>query len=99
MRFLLLLLAFIWILMLLRSILKAAVQSFLRQASRASESSSSPEKSGNEAHRLVRDPECGIYIRQDRALPVTSGAGSLHFCSPACRDRYFARQQKLAASA
>jgi hypothetical protein len=98
MRFLLVLLACVWVLMLLRSILKMALH-FLFSQARANAASTSGQKPDGDVRRLVRDPECGIYVREDRALPLNSGAGILHFCSPACRDRYFARQQKLAASA
>ena len=33
---------------------------------------------------LVRDPNCGTYIPESRAI----AAGSLRFCSTACRDAY-----------
>jgi hypothetical protein len=41
---------------------------------------------------LVRDPHCGTYVPQTRALAVRSGASTLHFCSAACRDAYTARR-------
>ena len=99
MRFLFVLLALIWIFMLLRSIVRAALHFLLAQAGSAKKATARDQRASTAAHRLVRDPECGIYIREDRALPLASGAGTAHFCSSACRDRYFARQQKLAASA
>jgi len=39
---------------------------------------------------LVRDPQCGTYIPESRALTVGSGAGALHFCSASCRDAWAA---------
>jgi len=35
---------------------------------------------------LVRDPNCGTYLPESRAITV----GALHFCSSACRDAYAA---------
>jgi hypothetical protein len=40
--------------------------------------------------RLVRDPQCGTYVPRDRALPLETPPGTLHFCSAACRDTYAA---------
>jgi hypothetical protein len=37
---------------------------------------------------LVRDPQCGTYIPQSRAIVVGHGARALYFCSTTCRDRY-----------
>jgi YHS domain-containing protein len=39
---------------------------------------------------LVRDPQCGTYIPQARALAITDGEGTHYFCSAACRDAYVA---------
>jgi hypothetical protein len=39
---------------------------------------------------LVRDPQCGTYIPESRAITVTGGGAALHFCSDACRDAYAA---------
>jgi hypothetical protein len=54
-----------------------------RQASRPS--ARVPERSGGV---LVRDPQCGTYIPESRAVVVGQGAGALHFCSTACRDAW-----------
>ena len=37
---------------------------------------------------LVRDPQCGTYIPEARALTVGKGPHALHFCSAACRDQW-----------
>jgi hypothetical protein len=39
---------------------------------------------------LVRDPNCGTYIPEARAITLGSGSHALHFCSAACRDAYTA---------
>ena len=40
---------------------------------------------------LVRDPQCGTYVPESRALRVQSGQQTLYFCSTACRDAYHQR--------
>jgi hypothetical protein len=39
---------------------------------------------------LVRDPHCGTYIPQSKAIHVGQGSSALYFCSAACRDAYAA---------
>ena len=38
------------------------------------------------ARELVRDPVCGTFVADDRALSATIGGATHHFCSAACRD-------------
>jgi YHS domain-containing protein len=52
---------------------------------RSRPSNSTPERSGG---TLVRDPQCGTYIPESRAIRVGSGDRTLYFCSNACRDAY-----------
>jgi hypothetical protein len=42
-----------------------------------------PERAGG---TLVRDPHCGTYVPESRAIR----AGSEHFCSTKCRDAWLA---------
>ncbi len=44
-----------------------------------------PERLGG---TLVRDPNCGTYIPEARALRLRTGQETLYFCSPSCRDAY-----------
>ena len=37
---------------------------------------------------LVRDPVCGTYVLQDRAVTVMQNGQPIFFCSDACRDHY-----------
>jgi uncharacterized protein len=54
-----------------------------------------PERSGG---TLVRDPQCGTYIPEARAIQARTGNSVLFFCSPACRDAYMAAIQPVAQS-
>ena len=44
-----------------------------------------PERTGG---TLVRDPHCGTYIPESRAITVGRGATAMYFCSAACRDAW-----------
>lgn len=37
---------------------------------------------------LKKDPVCGTYVSQDTAVTKRFNGQTLHFCSPACRDKY-----------
>ena len=37
---------------------------------------------------LVRDPQCGTYLPQDRAMMVLSSGTPHYFCSTKCRDEW-----------
>ena len=41
--------------------------------------------------QMVRDPVCGTFVVPERALTLSIGREVVHFCSPACRDKYRAR--------
>jgi hypothetical protein len=99
MRFLFLLIALVWLWMILRRIIGWTLTQLFGSRPNKSGQASVQDTPRMDEHRLVRDPECGVYIAENRALPVGSGAKVVHFCSMACRDRYFAREQKLAANA
>jgi hypothetical protein len=42
---------------------------------------------------LVRDPQCGTYVPQSRAIRVGSGPNAHYFCSDGCRAAYAAAHQ------
>jgi YHS domain-containing protein len=44
----------------------------------------------------VRDPQCGTYLPQTRAIRVGSGSDAQYFCSAACRDAYRAAHSSVA---
>jgi YHS domain-containing protein len=37
---------------------------------------------------LRKDPVCGTYVSADTSVTKRIGGQTLHFCSPACRDKY-----------
>lgn len=39
---------------------------------------------------MVRDPVCGTYIEETTAVTEVVEGRCVHFCSPACRDRFLA---------
>jgi len=49
-----------------------------------------PRQTVRQGGTLVRDPHCGTYIPETRAIRVGSGSSVLYFCSDACRDAYTA---------
>jgi YHS domain-containing protein len=38
--------------------------------------------------RMVKDPQCGMYVSADLAIPGRSPDKTVYFCSPECRDQY-----------
>jgi YHS domain-containing protein len=42
---------------------------------------------------MVRDPVCGTFVVQSRALSATAGGMTAWFCSDACRVQWTARHQ------
>jgi uncharacterized protein len=59
-----------------------------RSMSGAPRSPQNVERSGG---TLVRDPQCGTYVPENRAIQVIAGDKTLYFCSTTCRDAYQAR--------
>jgi hypothetical protein len=51
------------------------------------------ERSGG---MLVRDPHCGTYVPESRALALGSGDSAQYFCSAECRDAYTAARRRRA---
>lgn len=48
-----------------------------------------PERIGG---TLVRDPQCGTYLPQDRAVSVVRNGTPTYFCSTRCRDEWSDRR-------
>jgi len=50
-----------------------------------------PERAGG---TLVRDPHCGTYVPEARAVTTGSGSTTLQFCSEECRDAYLSVRER-----
>lgn len=37
---------------------------------------------------LIKDPQCGVYFMKQKGVEARVDGRTLHFCSPACRDKY-----------
>jgi uncharacterized protein len=82
-RFLLLLLLFIFI----ARILWRSVDAFIEGVSGRPRVPPEPRR----GVAMARDPVCGTFVLPERAVTLADGRSRLYFCSEACRDRYRAR--------
>ena len=96
-RFLFWLLVLSWGLRLLRRVVGGMLRN---EQAPAPETTTSVEgiPAPSVAHRLVRDPVCGMHVDEARSIPMREGGEVLHFCSLACRDAYAVTVKKLAAN-
>ena len=98
MRFLLLLLVIVWSVALLRRTIAWLVRGLLNAPDRGANPRDSQVQDVTASRRLVRDPVCGVHVAEERAIPLRDGSEVVHFCSPACRDKYVAAGKKFAAN-
>jgi YHS domain-containing protein len=81
-RFLVLPLLLFW---LLRSILRSMFAGVNSQVATKPGRRVPPVSLGGE---LKKDPVCGTYVSADTSVTKRINGQTLHFCSPACRDKY-----------
>jgi YHS domain-containing protein len=74
---------------LLFLLVRAIVKSLFR-ASSVPQQARREAPEARPAGELKKDPVCGTYVSADTALTRTVRGQLLHFCSPACRDKYAA---------
>ena len=86
MRFLIWVVLLLWSMALLRRVIGWTVRSLFGTAPEARPAGPGPES--QHTGRLVRDPVCGLYIPEERAITLRGGQQELHFCSTPCRDQY-----------
>lgn len=86
MRFLIWVVVLLWGFALLRRLITWMVRAWFGTPSRDSRGGQNDQL--QPGHRLVRDPVCGLYIPEQRAITLDQGEQQLHFCSLACRERY-----------
>jgi YHS domain-containing protein len=96
-RFLFWLLVISWSAWLLRRFVGSMLRKAVSNPQQSTEASAAVETSGT-ARRLVRDPVCGLHVDETLSIPLREQGELLHFCSPACRDKYIGNIQKFAAN-
>lgn len=93
-RFLGLLLAFIFLVPLIRMVVGALGRLFTnfalspgRQSPQRQPGSRPPAPAGGTLHK---DPVCGTYVSESVAVKLNAGGQTHYFCSTACRDKFHA---------
>jgi YHS domain-containing protein len=59
-----------------------------RKASRSRFRGSSSRVRTTVRGRMVKDPQCGIYVATDLAVRTRTKDMNLYFCSEECRDKF-----------
>jgi YHS domain-containing protein len=95
-RFLFWLFVVSWSVWLVRRVFGSLLQNSVESAREQADAGNSPQAPGS-AHRLVRDPTCGMHVDEALSIPLREGGEMLHFCSIACRDAYVVSSKKFAA--
>jgi YHS domain-containing protein len=95
-RFLIWLVVLCWAAALLRRAISWMLRGFVNSVTRRHAAPTQESTLGS--RQLVRDPVCGVYVTEDRAISLQTLGEVLHFCSAACRDHYVGRNQKFAAN-
>jgi YHS domain-containing protein len=98
MRFLILLVVLFWAIALLVRAIGRGLRNLVNPAPPQSRSVSEAGYDRSLAERLVRDPICGVHITESRAILLRNGTELVHFCSAACRDKFIARESRIAAN-
>ena len=86
----------VWLLrvLLITMIIRVVFGFFSQLAAPRSRPASGPRPAPRPKERaggtLVRDPQCGTYIPETRALSAGSGTNIQYFCSEDCRRAYLA---------
>ena len=73
------------ILMIVRYIVAFFTRRRSAPAARSRSAARQPERTGG---TLVRDPQCGTYVPEARAIPLLHGGSTTYFCSITCRDAW-----------
>ncbi|MFN7993198.1 MAG: hypothetical protein U0Q18_06340 [Bryobacteraceae bacterium] len=71
---------------LIRGVLKSIFASLNSSVAQRPEHPSQAPAGGE----LKKDPVCGTFVSVDASVTKKINGQTLHFCSPACRDKYVA---------
>lgn len=88
---------FLWLLriLIILLILRYIVAFFTPRRRVGSRPTSTPAPRGErQGGTLVRDPQCGTYVPEARAIALRRGGATMHFCSTTCRDTWLAGQSR-----
>jgi len=87
---------FIWRLFLVFLLLTALrwVLGYIFGGPRKVRTGGQPRQVAKSAKRMVKDPQCGMYLDPALALEVRSAGGSVYFCSKECQENYCKAQLK-----
>ena len=86
----------ILILLLLLLVIRALVARLFgtgRRASRKRARGGSKRARATVRGRMVKDPQCGIYVATDLAVRIRKKNADLYFCSEECRDKFLRGSQ------
>ena len=70
----------------LRQVVMFVIRAFSRLAGPNDSASRAPHEQA--VGELKRDPVCGTFVATDSSIKRTVNGEVIHFCSPACRDKY-----------
>ena len=99
MRFLILLLVLFWMAVILVRGFFGALRGLVSPPRQTPDAQAQgPGQPNLASRRLVRDPVCGVHVAEGLAVPLRVAGEVVHFCSPACRDKYIAGNSKMAAN-
>ena len=91
MRFLGLLLAFLLVVPLLRSVLGALARLFTNFAGSPGPGAAAKIRRVPDGGVLRKDPVCGTYVSEAVAVKSGSGESAVYFCSEECRKKYLSK--------
>lgn len=86
----------ILILLLLLLVVRALIARLFgtgRKASRKRSRGGSGRTRATVRGRMVKDPQCGIYVATDLAVRIRKKNADLYFCSEECRDKFLRGSQ------
>ncbi len=49
---------------------------------------------GTVAGRMIKDPQCGMYVATDLAMTTRLNGKTLYFCSEECRDKFINERKR-----
>ena len=73
--------------LLILTVIRSFVVRFFNPPGQKQQVPRRPPQQGVSGH-MVKDPQCGMYVAADLAIPARTRDKTLYFCSTECRDLY-----------